>query len=242
MKRILLVFVLAFLTGFYSFSQGLDVPVGNPDANKIGVDTAQQKLKDITISQFEEAGYWYSSIGSDIGMISLRKRIGAPEGKAILDKERLEDEASVNAPPGKYVMGVKVKFYRRALSNFSVFPVRPIPIAGKCKTISLWAVGRNFNHRMKIVIEDYFGIRHELTMGKLNFLGWKKMTVAVPPIISQADYHHTSAMGIKFVGLKVYCDLMESFGTFYIYFDDLSAVTDLFEELKKDADDIPDDW
>jgi hypothetical protein len=35
---------------------------------------------------------------------------------------------------------------------------------------------------------------------------------------------------------------MDSFGTYYVYFDDLRAVTDLFGESKRDADDMSDGW
>jgi len=79
-------------------------------------------------------------------------------------------------------------------------------------------------------------------MGKLNFSGWKKLTVAVPPSIVQRDYHYGDRMGIKVHGFVVNCDPLEAFGTYYIYFDDLRAVTDLFAEDSRDADDIMDVW
>jgi len=242
MKRIIFVLFIIVLISSFSFAQGKDVPVGDPDPSKIGIDSAQQQLVDITVSQFEEPGYWKAAMAGDMGVITLMRKVGEPDGKIELDKERLDAEASVKSPKGQYALGLKVKFYQRALTTFSITSVRPLPIQGKCKTISVWAVGRNFNHRLKILIEDYFGKRHELTMSKLNFLGWKKLTVAVPSSITQADYHHTNAIGIKFVGFRVYCDLVEATGTFFLYLDDLSAVTDLFEESKKDIDDMSDDW
>jgi hypothetical protein len=247
MKRILILTIIMLFAGFNLFGQASGgtstaTTVGDPTADKIGVDSAQQKLIDIGITKFEDPGFWYASMPADLGMITLRRRLGEPAAKADLDKERLENEAAVKDPIGQYVLGVKVQFYKRAVSAFSVYPVRPLPIPGKSKTVSLWTIGRNFNHRLKIQIADYFGNRHELTMGKLNFLGWKKMTVAIPPTIPQSDYHFTSRMGIQFAGLKIYCDLMEAYGTFYIYFDDLSAVVDLFEEENRDEDDVIDDW
>ena len=241
MKRLgLILFLLIF--SLNAWGQATDVGVGTPDAESFGTDTSQQLLKDISIEKFEDAGFWYGSIAADLGVISLRRREGFPASRALLDKDRLDDEAKYNIPLGQYVLGVKVRFYRRSLTSFAVYPVRPLPIAGKCKTISVWVIGRNFNHRLKIMLEDYFGNRHELTMEKLNFLGWKKLTVAIPPTIIQSDYHFTNVMGLKVVGFKIYCDLEESMGTFYIYFDDLTAVTDLFEAEYHDVDDILDDW
>lgn len=251
MKKYCLILIILLMVSAGIFAQasggdtptgGTDTEVGTPTADSIGVDSAQQRLVDVSVTKFEDAGFWYSAMPSDLGFVSIRRRNGEPGAKADLDKDRIDNETSAGAPVGKYVLGVKVKFYKRALSSFSIFPVRPFAIPGKAKTLSMWAIGRNFNHVIKILVEDYHGKIHELTMSKLNFLGWKKLTVAIPPTIVQDDYHFTTRMGIKFIGLKVYCDLMESYGTFYVYFDDLSAVTDLFEEENRDEDDVSDDW
>ncbi|MCX7656982.1 MAG: flagellar filament outer layer protein FlaA, partial [Treponemataceae bacterium] len=128
-------------------------------------------------------------------------------------------------------------------------PLRPIPIEGITKTISVWVVGRNYNHVLKVVLQDFFGREYELYMGRLNFQGWKKLTVAIPPQspdgksgIVQRDYHYNSKMGLKIIGFKVECDPMEAYGSYYIYFDDLRAVTDLFAEENRDPDDMVDTW
>ena len=98
-------------------------------------------------------------------------------------------------------------------------------------------------------MSDFFNNQFELTMGKLNFHGWKKMSVAIPPQnpdgrtgIIQRNYHYNSQMGLKVVGFKIECDPMEAFGTYYVYFDDLRAVTDLFAEDSRDEDDMVDGW
>jgi hypothetical protein len=206
-------------------------------------DRAQQILKEITVEQFEDPGLWYGSIPGDVGLITLSLREGKPKAlEDIENNERLESDAKYNLPPGRFVLGVKVNFYRRSLSSFAIYPVRPIPIEGITKRISVWVIGRNFKHKLKIIVEDFFGIRHELTLGDLTFKGWQKMTVTIPGSIMQEEYHYTSKAGIKVVGFKVDCDLMESYGTFYIYFDDLSAETDLFAEEYRDEDDVPDNW
>ncbi|HRZ89052.1 MAG TPA: flagellar filament outer layer protein FlaA, partial [Spirochaetia bacterium] len=98
-------------------------------------------------------------------------------------------------------------------------------------------------------ILDAFNTPFELTVGKLNFQGWKKLTVAIPPQnmdgktgIIQRNFHFISRMGIKIVGFKIECDPMEAFGTYYFYMDDLRAVTDLFAEDYRDPDDMKDTW
>jgi hypothetical protein len=207
-------------------------------AERLGRDQAQQELVEVSVSKFEDVAFWGSSMMLDDGIIVIRRFEGAP-----LDKEPIPGEENSNIEEvDRYVLGSKTIFFRRAKSSVSIFPVRPIPVEGITKTISVWVVGRNFNHTLKVIIADYFNQRREITMGKLNFMGWKQMTAAIPPRIVQDEFHYTANRGVKIVGFKIEFDLMESYGTYYAYFDDLRAVTDLFAETYRDADDMTDGW
>jgi hypothetical protein len=95
---------------------------------------------------------------------------------------------------------------------------------------------------LKLLFSDYRGQAQELTMGTLNFIGWKKLTVAIPPNILQTEFHYTYKSGIQITGLKIETDPLDSYGTYYVYFDDMRAVTDLFGESKRDSDDMSDGW
>ncbi len=242
MRRFIGFMAIYLLICLTAFSQTSERPVGQPDASRLGIDSAQQFLKDITVTKFEDASFWITTMAGDQGRIAWRQLEGSPAAKSELDAERLKDEEAIGIPPGKYVLGVRVDFYKRGLNEFFIYPMRPLAIEGISKTFSIWVVGRNFNHILKILVADYFGRQQELTLGKLNFTGWKKMTVAVPPSIIQTDYHYTDRNGLKFLGFKVESNLLESRGRYYIYFDDLTAVTDLFLEKALDADDMADIW
>ncbi len=234
----ILIFVLALLlVGSFTFGQSLASSNG-PDPTEIGVDTAQQKLKEVSISKFEDAGFWSVSMGRDQGTTTLRRLPGGS-----IDKEAIPDEAQIGLNVvDKYVLGVRVDYYKRGFNQFTITPARPLPVEGIVKTISLWVVGRNSPHTLKILISDQFGNKAEITMGKLNFTGWKKMTVAVPATIKQLDYHYANKMGIKVDGFRVDCDPEETRGTYFFYLDDLRAVTDLFAEESRDVDDMMDNW
>ncbi len=217
--------------------------VGAPNPEKIGVDAAQQKLKEVSVDKFENAGFWLSSMSTDEGFTTTRLFEGSPAGK-----QPIPDEKGLNIQD-KYVLGTRVDFLRRGATSFLIYPIRPIPIEGITKTISVWAVGRNYNHQLYVVIQDFFGREYSLFMGRLNFQGWKKLTVAVPPQapdgqngIVQRNYHYNNHMGIKIVGFRVVCDPMEAYGSYYFYLDDLRAVTDLFAEDNRDPDDMVDSW
>ncbi len=241
-KRVLIVMVIFLFSGFFLFGQSKTTTVsentGGPDPAVIGVDTAQQKLKEISISKFEDAGFWKVEMDRDAGIITLRKLPGGP-----LDRKPIPDEEKLGlAGNDKFVLGVKVQFYRRGNVTFFIKPERPLPVEGITKTLSLWVVGRNTSHTLKVLISDQFGHKAAITMGKLNFTGWKKMVVAIPTTIVQRDYHYMNKQGIKIDGFEIVCDPAETYGSYYIYLDDLRAVTDLFSEETRDVDDMMDNW
>lgn len=208
------------------------------DPGQTGVTTAQQKLKEISVSKMEDAGFWYGIFPADNGLMEIRSFPGGPEGK-----EPIEDEEQFGiAEADENVLGAKVSFYRRGVIDFSVKPIRPLPIEGITKTVSVWVAGRNANHSLELLISDHFGNSAIIPMGKLNFSGWKKLTVTIPPHIKQRDYHYNNRMGITIDGFNVRCDIDETYGRYYVYFDDIRAVTDLFAEENRDSDDMMDAW
>lgn len=218
-----------------------------PDPTRTGVTSAQQKLKEVSVSKFENAGFWYGVFPRDDGMLFLRSFPGNP-----LDKEPIPEEVEAGIVTldqddmimsgDNFVLGAKVYFFRRGVINFAVKPVRPIPIEGITKTLSLWVCGRNTNHRLEVVVQDHFGNDSIIDMGKLNFMGWKQLTVSVPSNVVQRDYHYNNKMGISVSAFNIKCDLDETYGNYYLYFDDLRAVTDLFAESNLDEDDMLDSW
>jgi hypothetical protein len=215
------------------FAQQTDV-----DPEELGVDTAQQNLQQISIDRFEDPGFWLSSIPADRGLVMHRRLEGAPA-----DKEPLEGEQEVGADAtDENVIGLKATFYRRGSVAVSLRPTRPLAVPGIVKTLSLWVVGRNFNHQLSIVVEDYHGNVNVLPMGRLNFSGWKQMTVAIPPSLEQRNPHYNTETGIKILGFVIDADINQAYGTYYVYFDDLRATTDLFAEVSRDPDDMVDNW
>jgi hypothetical protein len=239
MKRFILTILIVFLAAFGLVAQEL----GDSDAQQLGIMEAQQKLKEISVDKFEYEGFWKASMSSDEGYTSSRLFEGSPAGKV-----PLKEEEGLNIPD-KYVLGVRVDFLRRGTNSITVYPQRPIPIEGICKTVSVWVAGRNFNHSLSLLLEDALGRNFELFIGRLNFQGWKKLTVAIPPQASdgvhgivQRNYHYANLMGIRITGFRIDCDMMEAYGSYYVYFDDIRAVTDLFAEDLKDADDMSDMW
>jgi hypothetical protein len=240
MKRYIIIALLISICGF-AFAQQEEV--GGTNTERLGIDAAQQKLKEISVEKFEHDGFWRSFMSPDQGYTTTRLFEGSPLGK-----KPIPEEEGLNIPD-RYVLGTRVDYLHRGYSSFTMYPIRPIPIEGITKTISLWVAGRNFDHELHILIQDFFGRNFELYVGKLNFQGWKQLTVAIPPQamngwsgIVQRNYHYNNQMGIKVVGFRVDVDPMEAQGSYYVYLDDVRAITDLFAEDSRDPDDMVDSW
>lgn len=237
----------------FGFAQNEGDPAGSKerttidaaDPSQIGVTAAEVRLKEVSVDKFENEGTWKTYISSDQGIIQGKLFDGNP-----MNKEPIEDEAEMDIPDSK-VFGAKISFYRRGVNSFTIKAAKPLPIEGITKTVSVWVIGRSIPHKLNLIVEDYFGQKYELYVGKLNHAGWKLMTVAIPPQgvqgemgsgIVQRNNHYGKNMGLKVVGFKIDCDLDESYGNYYIYFDDLRAVTDLYEIEMTDPDDMDDNW
>jgi hypothetical protein len=239
MKKLILITLILSIGSFLYAQQD----IGTTDPERLGIDTAQQMITEVSVDRFEHEGFWISRMSSDEGYTTTRLFRGSPMGK-----QPIPGEEGMNIPDD-YVLGTRVDFLRRGYNTFYILPVRPIPIEGITKTISMWVAGRNFNHELFILIEDFFGRRYEFSMGRLNFMGWQRMYATIPPApedgfsgVVQRSIHHPNHFGIKVVGFRINCHPLESRGSFYIYFDDLRAMTDLFTERHRDPDDMIDGW
>jgi hypothetical protein len=236
---------LSALVFFFAVALFAQTEVGEMDPAQIGVTAPNQgqAIKEISIEKFEKDGYWSSYISPDNGYTTSRLFTGSPA-----EKQPMEDEEPFEIPE-KYVFGTRVDFIHRGHTSIYFRPQRPIPVEGITKTVSVWAVGRNYRHELYLLVKDYFGRDFELFVGRLDFPGWKKLTVAIPPQaedgrngIVQSNYHYFNKMGIMVTGLMIKADPTEAYGSYYVYFDDMRAMTDLFTESNRDADDMADAW
>lgn len=245
MKRFVVfaVFLIAAVGMVHAQEAGAQAEVGAPDPSLIGPVVAQQELVEVSVERFEIEGTWYSTMSGDSGFAVSRLFNGGPAAKRPLPSEEGMEIQDIT------VLGTRVDFLRRGHHSFTIAPVRPIPIEGVTRTVSVWVAGRNANHQLNLLVRDMRGRNHVIFMGDLNFQGWRELTAVIPPqamdgVSGVVQRNHLNAhqrMGIEITGFRVNTDPMESFGSYYIYLDDLRAVTDLFV-LGRDPDDMVDGW
>jgi len=216
--------------------------VGGFDPATLNNDAARQELVEVSVERFEFEGMWFSHISSDAGFAVSRLFQGGPAAK-----EPIPGEEDLDIPDD-HVLGVRVDFLRRGHHSFTVTPIRPIQIEGVTRSVSVWVAGRNANHQLHLLIRDMRGRNHTIFMGDLNFQGWRQLVAAIPTqtmdgrgVLQRTHRNTHRRMGIEVLGFRVVTDPSESYGSYYIYFDDLRAVTDLFV-LGRDPDDMVDGW
>lgn len=240
MKKFLV--AAAISTALVSAVSAQNSIVDEPNPETVGNDSAMQALREVSLDKFEREGSWNVHISPDYGVISARLFEGAPAMKEPLE----EDEGNEDADA--LVLGVKVEFFRRGINSFYITSQRPIPVEGVTKTVSVWVCGRNQDHDLFLLVEDYFGRSYELYLGNLGFSGWKKLTCVIPPTpdgehgIVQSSPYYGDRPGLRVIGFRVDCDPMLARGAYYVYFDDLRAVTDLYDMENRDEDDMADNW
>lgn len=242
MKKIYFVLLLLLCSVVLFAQQAGSSSLADPDPTVIGADSAKQSLREVSVDLFEREGSWNVRMSSDYGVISGRLFEGSP-----VAKEPLEDIENQQITDDN-VLGVKVEFFRRGVNTFYITAARPLAIEGTTKTVSMWVVGRNQAHNLTLLVQDFFGNNFELYMGQLNFSGWKKLTVAIPYSpdgkrgIIQSSAYHADNPGLKIIGFRVDCDPELARGSYYLYLDDLRAVTDLYTMENRDEDDMDDNW
>ena len=240
MKKIIVSIVAAL--AIVSAAAAQNSIVENPNPETVGNDSAMQALREISLDKFEREGSWTVHMSPDYGVISGRLFEGNPAMKEPLKEDEGNEDADTQ------VLGVKVEFFRRGVNSFYITSQRPIPIEGIAKTVSMWVCGRNQGHDLYILVEDYFGRDYELYMGNLGFSGWKKLTAVIPPSpdgehgIVQSSPYYGDKPGLRVIGFRVDCSPMLARGSYYMYMDDLRAVTDLYDMENHDEDDMADNW
>ena len=236
MKKLLTCcFVLAFASVLFAQTQTLSEP--NPET--VGADSAMMSLREVSVDKFEREGSWNVHMSPDNGVVAARLFKGAPAMKEPLPEDEGKEDLDTQ------VLGVRVDFFRRGVNSFNIMAGRPMPVEG---TVSMWVCGRNQSHDMYLLIQDYFGRNYEVYMGNLGFSGWKKLTAVIMPSpdgehgIVQSSAYYGDKPGFKILGFRVDCNPIQAKGSYYLYLDDLRAVTDLYDLENRDEDDMLDNW
>ncbi|MFW6365199.1 MAG: flagellar filament outer layer protein FlaA [Spirochaetota bacterium] len=221
-----------------------DQPEAQDTATQDNQRTRPEGLITDWMSDFEDSEDWRAIATSPLGDTKIRKIPGRPnelneEGEVVeADLELTDDNGFTHE--AEYVLGVKTYFKDRGFDRVEVFPPNEYIIRGKAKEITVWVLGRKFRHTLYVKLRDYKGKIHKLKIGRLDFWGWKEMSVIVPGWLPQSSKYAMMDKNLHFVSFFVESDKFEVPGTFYFYLDNFKVITDL-SEFTGDPN-IQDNW
>ncbi len=115
----------------------------------------------------------------------------------------------------------------------------PLQLTPEVRGISIWVWGSNYDFDLDVVVVDKEGIEHRLRMGKLNFMGWRNMTVLIPRRIAQQSIYPFRE-NLKLRSFIVTTNPHESAENFYIYFSDITTASVVHRYFDFDGSDLID--
>jgi hypothetical protein len=139
-------------------------------------------------------------------------------------------------------LGIQGAFDRKGYNYIELIPVEDqndkdgkpvetgIPIPGRAKFLDMWVWGSNYNYYVEIHLRDYRGLTHVLKMGDLNYRGWKNLKIDIPGYIPQDVSYVPSRKGLELVKIVMWTRPEEAVNSFYVYFDQIKVLTDMFEQ------------
>lgn len=197
------------------------------EAKKDDGSPKQAQLVDDTLNDFEYSEDWRAFSTSPLGETETKKVLQQGEIKDVFGATELTAEEKERFKPGvNHVMGVKTWFNDRGFDRVEVKPPHEYIIKGIGREVSIWVLGRNFRHTFYVKLRDYRGNTHTVRMGRLDFLGWKKLTATIPGWIPQSTRYSLMDRNLHFVSFFVVSDKHEIPGKFYFYVDDLKMKVD----------------
>ena len=200
----------------------------------------------LTLDDFEESEDWRADATSPLGDTKTLKLVQRGEIRAVDDENTRppdQEATPITEDPQNpnHILGVKTWFEDRGFDRVEISPPHEYAIKGKARQFSIWVLGRKFRHTMAIKLRDYRGKIHKLPLGRLDFFGWRKLTVTVPGWLPQSTRYSLLDKNLHFVSLFVTSDVHEVPGTFYFYIDGLKVLVDR-SELTYPGSEIKDNW
>jgi len=136
-------------------------------------------------------------------------------------------------------LGVNAQFDRQGYNRVDIFPYRkdasgnivsdPIQIPGRVRTLDLWVWGSNHDFTLDVELQDYEGVDYVLSLGSLDYAGWKDLMVTIPPSIPQEVNTIPRLRGLKLVKFMIWSRPRGNVSNFFVYFDQIKVLTDMFE-------------
>ncbi len=118
-----------------------------------------------------------------------------------------------------------VSFTGKAGNGLKMQPERPIRLDGYVRLVHVWVYGFGQPDELFLDFLDHDDQPHRLLLGRLDFQGWKRLTVRPPPhLLQRAGSVGNNRSGLFFRSLYLKPHFREKEGLCRLYVDTLEAV------------------
>ncbi len=222
MKQLLLIPLLAGLIILPLLGQETEKPEKNEettDTKQVSDSMYHEKtLEDFENTTYTEKNLRFRATRDQKAGLTMRDQFPAP----------LKDSK-------KYI---GLKMYGRLGDVLTMIPEKELIIQKYCKSISMWVYGKRFSGQLSIILQDADETNHRLILGTLDYLGWRKLTVALPTDITQQDNFLNQKEFLKIIQIQYRPGNQTRLPKWqYFYLDDITAMV-----REKYTDRQSDDW
>lgn len=143
--------------------------------------------------------------------------------------------------PNSTALSVITDFNNPGRQNYLLGPARPYYLRGFLRRFSVWVRSDNYRHRLSLVLEDSFGRRHVLSLGTLNFKGWRRLEIQLPSEFATRNKRQTEQYRARFRGFYIQSHKREPRSTCVLLLDHMNFLADRSEWVYPGSQ-IKDDW
>ncbi|MCU0822889.1 MAG: flagellar filament outer layer protein FlaA [Spirochaetes bacterium] len=179
---------------------------------------------EVTIENFDDTNY------TDKDTVYFKKSDAEWAGIAI------RDEFPAPLSDSKKYLGVKMM--GKSGNALQIIPPKRLFIDKYCQSISMWIYGKNLAGEVSILLKDFVGTSHHLVFDRINYSGWRKLTVNIPRKIAQEELYLNQKSQMEILKI-IYKPLTESQlpREHRFYIDDITAMV-----REKYVDRQSDEW
>ncbi|HOO72593.1 MAG TPA: flagellar filament outer layer protein FlaA [Spirochaetota bacterium] len=223
-KLLILLIAAAVMIPGYTQDKKNEAPVSEKNTEKTETAIFDTKAyTEVVLEDFEETQYSKKNIKylvsrNQDGDVSIRDEFPAQNGRS------------------KKYLGVK--YFGRDGDTLIIYPAKELTIDKYCREIAVWVYGKKFSGELSLMLQDATLKNHRLVLGKLNFLGWRKLVIRLGREIKQEDDLLSQKKFMKILhfqyrpGNKTRMPIWH-----YFYLDDITAMV-----REKYTDRQSDDW
>lgn len=229
MSKHICIILISFLITIPSYSQENSQEQEDEKKAESTLDDSKMTIGDQT---------YYETIIEDFENTEYTERNIKYFAKSEEEKAGIVIREGYAAPVKNSKKYLGIKLYGKEGNVLQITPEKKLLIDKYCRSISIWIFGKNFAGELSMMMRDAEGRAHRIVIGKLKFIGWRKLIIKLPDSIVQKDKYLTKKKHIeitKFIYKPTTKTRLPVWH--YFYMDNIGAMV-----REKYTDKQSDDW